>query len=78
MSQLDYIFSTESIREGARKIFQETISGNTHFHYHQEKISSTVDFVMETIRENYPDMKIPFHSRWGHFRAGNVDRSLWL
>jgi hypothetical protein len=78
MSQLDYIFSTESIREGAKKIFQETISGNTHFHYHQEKISSTVDFVMETIRENYPDMKIPFHSRWGHFRAGNVDRSLWL
>ncbi len=78
MSTLDYIFSPVSIRDGAKKIFQETLKGNTHFHFHQEKISSTVDFVMNTIRENYPDMKIPFHSRWGHFRPGNVDRSLWL
>jgi hypothetical protein len=52
--------------------------GNTHFHYHEEKLEKTVDFVMDTIRENYPDMKIPFHSRWGHFRPGNVDRALWL
>lgn len=75
---LDYILSPVCIRDGAKKIFEETRSGNTHFHYHEEKLSSTVDFVMNTIRENYPDMNIPFHSRWGHFRPGNVDRSLWL
>lgn len=75
---LDYIFSPLCIRDGARKVFEETRAGNTHFHYHEEKIGKTVDFVMETIRENYPDMNIPFHSRWGHFRPGNVDRALWL
>lgn len=78
MKDLDYILSPVCVRDGAKKIFEETTAGNTHFHFHQEKIHSTVDFVMDTIRENYPDMKIPFHSRWGHFRPGNVDRSLWL
>lgn len=78
MSDLDYIFSPVCVRDGAKKIFHETRSGNTHFHYHEEKLGPTVDFVMQTIRENYPDMNIPFHSRWGHFRPGNVDRSLWL
>ena len=26
------------------------------------------------IRKNYPDLNIPFHSRWGHFRVGGIDR----
>lgn len=78
MNKLDYIFSPACIRDGARTIFEETRVGNTYFRYHEEKLPKTVDFVMETIRENYPDMRIPFHSRWGHFRAGYVDRSLWL
>jgi len=66
------------MRDGAKKIFDETMAGNTHFHYHEEKLGKTVDFVMETIRENYPDLKIPFHSRWGHFRVAEVDRVAFL
>jgi hypothetical protein len=78
VSTIDYIFSPLCVRDSAKKIFDETRAGNTHFHYHEDKLPQTVDFVMQTIRENYPDMNIPFHSRWGHFRPGNVDRSLWL
>jgi hypothetical protein len=26
------------------------------------------------IKTNYPSLDIPFHSRWGHFRVGQVDR----
>ena len=78
MSTLDYILSPVCIRDGAKKIFDETLKGNTHFQFHEDKLSSTVDFVMKTIHENYPDLNIPFHSRWGHFRPGKVDRSLWL
>ena len=33
-----------------------------------------VDFVVEITRKNYPDLKIPFHSRWGHFKVGGIDR----
>lgn len=78
MINLDYILSPVAIRDGAKKIFDETRSGNTRFHFHQERLPTTVNFVMDTIRENYPDLKIPFHSRWGHFRPGKVDRLLWL
>ncbi len=78
MSTIDHIFSPACVREGAKKIFEETRAGNTHFHFHEAKLPAAVDFVMQTIRENYPDLNIPFHSRWGHFRPGNVDRSLWL
>ncbi len=78
MSDLDYIFSPACIRDGAKKVFEETKAGKTHFSYHPEKLPETVDFVMETINENYPDLNIPFHSRWGHFRPGKTDRSRWL
>lgn len=78
MNDLDYILSPKCIRDGAKKVFDSTLKGDGHFRYHPEKFSSTVDYVMETIRQNYPDLKIPFHSRWGHFRPGGVDRSKWL
>lgn len=77
MNQLDYLLSPTSVRDGAKKVFEETNMGKTHFEFHEDKFSSTVDFVMKTINENYPDLQIPFHSRWGHFRPG-TDRSLWL
>ena len=78
MSELNYILSPKCIRDGAKKIFDATVKGEGHFRYHPEKFSATVDYVMETIRQNYPDLNIPFHSRWGHFRPGGVDRSKWL
>ncbi len=78
MSDLNYILSPRCIRDGAKKIFDATQSGKTHFAYHPEKLTSTVDFVMETIKQNYPDLNIPFHSRWGHFRPGGEDRAKWL
>lgn len=78
MKDLNFILSPECIREGAQKIFSDTKDGKTHFHYDESKFSPTVDFVMETIKENYPKLDIPFHSRWGHFRPGGVDRSKWL
>lgn len=74
MKSLDYILSPKCIRDGAQKIFDETVKGNTHFRYHPEKLTSTVDTVMEVTRKNYPDLIIPFHSRWGHLRAGKVNR----
>ena len=77
MNALDYLLSPVAIRDGALKIFEETKNGNTHFRFHEDKLSGAVDFVMQTIHENYPDLNIPFHSRWGHFRPG-VDRSKWL
>lgn len=73
--QVDYLLSPTAIRERAQKILQLTESGKGHFEYHPEKLDETVDYVLSVIRQNYPDLNIPFHSRWGHFRAGQIDRA---
>lgn len=72
--QIDYILSCEAIRNQTRKIFELAERGKTNFHLHLEKLDEVCDFVIGVIKENYPNLKIPFHSRWGHFRVGNIDR----
>ncbi|WP_426955947.1 DUF1688 family protein [Muricoccus radiodurans] len=45
-----------------------------HFTYHPDRLSAAVSEVLDTIRENYPDLRIPYHARWRHFAAGGTDR----
>jgi len=47
---------------------------SAHFTWQPERLASTADFVAETIRGQYPDLNVPYHSRWRHFEAGGVDR----
>lgn len=72
--QIDYLFSPKAIRDQAKVIFDRTVQGKSLFEYHPEKLKPTVDYVLSVIKKKYPDLKIPFHSRWGHFRAGGIDR----
>lgn len=37
-------------------------------------IDDAARYVAETIRQNYPDLKVPYHSRWRHFCVGGLDR----
>lgn len=78
MSELDYLLSPPAVRDGAKKIHQATVAGKTSFVLNPDRLQQTVDFVLETIRQNYPTLEIPFHSRWGHFRPGGVNRIQWL
>jgi hypothetical protein len=75
LNDIDYILSPIAIRERAQKVFDFTLQGQGYFKYHEQKLESVVDFVIEVIRQNYPDLKIPFHSRWGHFQVGGIDRN---
>ncbi len=71
---LDFLLSPQAIRQSAEAIFNLTKDGQTHFTYHPDKFNEVVDYVVEVINENYPSHNIPFHSRWGHFRVGGIDR----
>ena len=73
--QIDYILSPKAIRDNAKKVFDYTVEGNGYFAFNADKMQPTVDYVLTVIRKNYPDLNIPFHSRWGHFRVGGTDRS---
>lgn len=77
-STLDFLLSPEAIRDRAKKIHQLSLDGKTNFTIHEEKFNEVVDYVYSTILKNYPDLKIPFHSRWGHFRANKINREVWL
>lgn len=45
-----------------------------HFTFQPEWLEPAADYVVETIRANYPDLNIPYHSRWRHFSVDGVDR----
>ncbi|SDD37161.1 DUF1688 family protein [Belnapia rosea] len=38
------------------------------------RLPATADFVARVVRENYPDLVVPFHARWRHFTVGGLDR----
>jgi hypothetical protein len=45
-----------------------------HFLWHPDRLHETAAYVVDTIRQRYPDLDVPYHSRWRHFEAGGVDR----
>jgi hypothetical protein len=75
---LDFLLSPLAVRQSAEAIFEMSKGGKTHFQYHPEKFDEVVDYVIDVINENYPTHEIPFHSRWGHFRAGGINRADFL
>ncbi|MBC7428230.1 MAG: DUF1688 family protein, partial [Bacteriovorax sp.] len=74
-NDLDFLLSPAAIRQSAEAIFKLAQDGKTHFQYHPEKFDEVVDYVITVINENYPDHNIPFHSRWGHFKVGGINRA---
>lgn len=77
-NNIDYLLSPAAIRDRTKLILDYTQSGKGYFDVHMEKLNPCVDYVLTVIKENYPTLEIPFHSRWGHFRAAGVNREITL
>lgn len=45
-----------------------------HFKLDRSRLPEVARRVAALTRERFPDLKIPYHSRWRHFEAGGVDR----
>jgi hypothetical protein len=71
---LSYLLSPQAIRERARMLYQAALDGKTHFQVRPEKVSEVAKYVTAVTLANYPKLEIPFHSRWGHFQVGGIDR----
>ncbi len=74
MPELEYLLSPRAIRDQARVIFERTERKKGLFDVHLEKLPEVVKLVLEVTRKNYPALDISFHSRWGHFKVGGVNR----
>jgi Protein of unknown function (DUF1688) len=70
-----WLLTAEAVRARAHEILALVERGaSAHFTYRPERLAPTVEYVLATIRANYPDLAIPFHSRWRHFGVGGIDR----
>ncbi len=72
--EIEYIQSVKAIRERAQQIYELSLAGQGSFIVNLEQLAAVSDYVLAEMKHNYPDFKIPFHSRWGHFKVGGIDR----
>ena len=64
-----------AVRERAQEMLELGLAGQLlHFSVHPERLEACADYVLETIRANYPTLDIPFHARWRHFTVDGEDR----
>ncbi len=71
--------SAATIRERCANITRAVDEGrSTHFTLARERLSRVVVRVEALTRARYPQLTIPYHSRWRHFEAGGVDRKAQL
>jgi Protein of unknown function (DUF1688) len=70
------LLSPKAVRQRTGLLYEAGLEGRLeHFRVHPEKLPALADYVVETIRLNYPSLAIPFHARWRHFVAAGTD--LW-
>jgi hypothetical protein len=71
--------TTTAIRERAGQLLHRARAGDSRwFSVHDDALQIAAADVADITRRRYPDLNIPFHSRWRHFEAGGVDRKMHL
>jgi Protein of unknown function (DUF1688) len=70
-----YLRSPVAIRERCQQVLELAYANRLrHFAYHPEKLPEVAAYVAEVTRDAYPNLDVPFHSRWRHFDVGGIDR----
>lgn len=68
--------STKTIRTRAQALLARARRGESAwFNVNDGAMVMAATLVAELTKVRYPDLKIPYHSRWRHFEAGGVDRA---
>jgi len=69
------LLTAGAVRDRCRQVMAAAERGQTrHLAWHPEHLPRTAAYVATTIRQRYPDLDVPYHSRWRHFEAGGADR----
>ena len=68
--------STDAIRARAAFLLHRARAGESRwFVVDDAALAHAAELVADVTRTRYPDLAIPYHSRWRHFEAGGVDRT---
>jgi hypothetical protein len=72
---IGYLRTPLAVRERAETVFAAGLAGELwHFGIDLGQLDAAGERVAAVTRERYPDLRIPYHSRWSHFGAGKIDR----
>ncbi|MCV3214791.1 URC4/urg3 family protein [Plectonema radiosum NIES-515] len=70
-----YLRSPIAIRERCEQLFVLAIEDKLpNFACDLMQLDRVADYVISVMRDEYPSLDIPFHSRWRHFEASGVKR----
>jgi len=68
-----------TIRERCAAITAAVDAGRSaHFTLDRSRLADVAERIAALTRARFPDLKIPYHSRWRHFEAGGVHRKAEL
>ena len=70
-----WLKTTGAIRLRSNAILELGRQGQLkHFTVFMDRLPDVAAYVAGVMRENYPDLAIPYHARWRHFAVGGSDR----
>ena len=77
MSQtLQGLLTAGAVRERCTVIGELALANKTRwFRVNESKIDPCAELVADVCRQNYPNLNIPYHSRWRHFLVNGIN--LW-
>ena len=74
-SAAEGLLTAKAVRERCAMVLRCGLArGLAHFTVDEEKLPSAAAYVADTIRRNYPSLKVPPHARWRHFVFEGEDR----
>jgi Protein of unknown function (DUF1688) len=70
------LLSAAAVRERCEIVFAAAERDETrNFRFVPSLLDAAADRIVVVTRRRYPDLAVPYHSRWRHFSAGGVDRA---
>jgi Protein of unknown function (DUF1688) len=70
------LLRADAVRETAQRLLAVALDGGLEdWTVDLDRLAPTADFVAGVVRERYPRLDVPVHSRWRHFVFGS--RDLW-
>ena len=64
------LLNADAVRQRAHRLLAIGLKdGLAHFRIELARLEEAADLVVETTRKVYPDLNVPFHSRWRHFAS---------
>jgi hypothetical protein len=67
--------SPDTVRARCRNVLEAGLRGDlAWFAVHLDELPEAARFTADLTRTRYPDLRVPPHSRFGHFEAGGVKR----